>query len=133
MRLCCIPARYQSNRLPGKPLLKINNKSIIQHVYERAIQTNVTKTIVLTDDKRIYDEVLSFGGECEIITEPCLNGTERIIAYLKKIDSCKIDTVVNIQGDEPFFDVQNVNKAIENFVKKDKILFVQPFVLNQMI
>ena len=60
--LCCIPARYNSSRLPGKPLLKINNKTIINLVYEKAKQTKVDEIIVLTDDKRIFNEVLSFGG-----------------------------------------------------------------------
>lgn len=115
--LCCIPARFSSTRLPGKPLLKINGKSIIQHVYERALQTNVTKTIVLTDDERIYNEVQSFGGECQIISAQCLNGTERIIEYLNEIDHTDFNIVVNIQGDEPFFNVENVNKAIDNFVE----------------
>ena len=98
--LCVIPARYQSTRLPGKPLLKINEKTIIQHVYEKAQQTMVDEIVVLTDDKRIYDEVNSFGGHCAIITEECLNGTERIIKYLETIDHTEYKVVVNIQGDD---------------------------------
>ena len=71
--LCCIPARFNSSRLPGKPLLKINNKTIINLVYEKAKKTKVDKIIVLTDDQRIYNEVNSFGGNCCIITKDCLN------------------------------------------------------------
>ena len=67
--LCCIPARFNSSRLPGKPLLKINNKTIINLVYEKAKKTKVDKIIVLTDDQRIYNEVISFGGNCFIITK----------------------------------------------------------------
>ena len=115
--LCCIPARYGSTRLPGKPLLKINGKTIINLVYEKALKTKVTDIIVLTDDKRIYDEVISFGGSCYVINEECLNGTDRIISYLKKINHEKYDIILNIQGDEPFINPNIVNKSIENYIK----------------
>ena len=116
--LCCIPARYQSTRLPGKPLLKINNKTIINLVYEKAKQTRVDEIVVLTDDKRIFDEVQSFGGKCFIITEDCLNGTDRIITYLNKIDHTQYDIIVNIQGDEPFIKPEVVDETIANFIEK---------------
>jgi 3-deoxy-manno-octulosonate cytidylyltransferase (CMP-KDO synthetase) len=116
--LCCIPARFHSTRLPGKPLLKINNKTIINLVYEKAQQVHVGDIIVLTDDNRIYEEVLSFGGNCHIITEDCLNGTERIITYLNKINHSNYDTIVNLQGDEPFINPSHVNLAICNYINK---------------
>lgn len=117
--LCCIPARYNSSRLPGKPLLKINDKTIIQHVYEKAKLTNVDVIVVLTDDERIYNEVTSFGGKCVIITEDCLNGTERIISYLKSIDHSNYDIIVNIQGDEPFIKPNVIDQAIDNYLDKN--------------
>lgn len=116
--LCCIPARYNSSRLPGKPLLKFNNKTIIHLVYEKAKQTKVDEIIILTDDQRIYDEVLSFGGNCVIVNEDCLNGTERIISYLKSINHDKYDIIVNIQGDEPFIKPNVINQTIDNFIEK---------------
>ena len=116
--LCCIPARYESKRLPGKPLLKINDKTIINLVYEKALQTKVSDVVILTDDKRIYDEVISFGGNCFIITEDCLNGTDRIIKYLEKIDNNQYDIIVNLQGDEPFINPNVVNKIIDNQIEK---------------
>ena len=116
--LCCIPARYESSRLPGKPLLKINNKSIIQLVYEKAQQTIVDNIVVLTDDERIYNEVISFGGNC-VMTGEALNGTERIVNYLKSINQNNFDIVVNIQGDEPFIKPNAINMAIENFIEKE--------------
>tara|TARA_B100000401_G_scaffold435621_1_gene377642 strand:+ start:1972 stop:2715 length:744 start_codon:yes stop_codon:yes gene_type:complete len=119
--LCCIPARYNSSRLPGKPLLKINNKTIINLVYEKAKKTKVNNIVVLTDDKRIYDEVISFGGNCAIITENCLNGTERIINYLKKIDNSDYNIIVNIQGDEPFIKPNVIDKTIDNFIEKKSV------------
>jgi 3-deoxy-manno-octulosonate cytidylyltransferase (CMP-KDO synthetase) len=114
--LCCIPARYGSTRLPGKPLLKINNKTIIHHVYEKALQTKADKIVVLTDDNRIYNEVVSFNGECVIIEKECLNGTERIIEYIKTIDHSNYDIILNMQGDEPFIKPDIVNKAIDNYL-----------------
>ena len=116
--LCCIPARYESKRLPGKPLLKINDKTIINLVYEKALQTKLDDIVILTDDKRIYDEVISFGGNCVIITEECLNGTDRIIKYLEKIDNNQYDIIVNLQGDEPFIDPNVVNEIIDNQIEK---------------
>ncbi len=113
--LCCIPARYQSTRLPGKPLLKINGKTIINLVYEQVLKTKITDIIVLTDDERIFNEVMSFGGNCAIVNEECLNGTERIINYLNKIDNLKYETIINVQGDEPFIEPEVINKVIDNF------------------
>lgn len=114
--LCCIPARYNSSRLPGKPLLKINNKTIIQHTYEKAIKTKSNDVIVLTDDKRIFDEVKRFGGKCSIVTQDCLNGTERIIHFLNQINHDEYDIIINIQGDEPFIEPSVVNKIIHKFL-----------------
>ena len=115
--LCCIPARYASTRLEGKPLLKINNKTIINHVYDKVKETMIpyANILVLTDDERIFNEVKSFGGNVYIIQEDCLNGTERIIKYLNKIDHTLFDIIVNVQGDEPFIEPQVINMVIQNF------------------
>lgn len=114
--LCCIPARYHSTRLPGKPLLKINNKTIIQHVYEKAKKTKVDDIIILTDNIEIYERVISFGANCKIIEEKCLNGTDRIIKYLQSIDHKQYEIIVNIQGDEPFINPKVVNLTIDNLL-----------------
>lgn len=118
--ICCIPARYNSTRLPGKPLLKINDKTIINLVYERALKLNVSSVVVITDDNRIYNEVVGFGGKCCILEEETLNGTDKIILYLKK-NNINSNIIVNVQGDEPYFNYNDVNKAIENY-KANKIL-----------
>jgi len=116
----CIPARYNSTRLPGKPLLKINGKSIIQRVYENSIKVkNVNKVIVLTDDERIKQEIDIIGGDCIIIKDKCLNGTDRIIKYLNNY-SINEHIIVNVQGDEPFIDPINIDLAIENYIEKKK-------------
>ena len=112
--IVCIPARYKSTRLPGKPLLKINNKTIINHVYDNVRKlNNIDKIIVLTDDDRIKDEVESFGGNCCIITDECLNGTDRIITYLKKNNITNYDIILNVQGDEPFINPKHI-EIIQN-------------------
>lgn len=119
--LCCIPARYGSTRLLGKPLLELNKKTMIHHVYDRASGVKyINNIIVLTDSEDIKKEVLSFGGKCEIINETCSNGTERIINYLKKYNNnnVKYDAVLNIQGDEPFINPEHINKIIENYFEK---------------
>lgn len=130
--IICIPARYNSTRLPGKPLLKINNKTIINHVYEKAQELRkkykVFDLVVLTDNNIIKTEIEKLGGVCIIIDDECLNGTDRIVKYLEKyyvrynifLDN-KI--IVNIQGDEPFIDSNNITKAIDNYIsKKDNIV-----------
>ena len=117
--IVCIPARYASSRLPGKPLLKINNKTILEHVYLNALKINDIKNdniIILTDDNRIYKEVVKFGGNCYISKQSCSNGSIRILNYLKET---KIDKkfILNIQGDEPFFDVKTLEKLILDYKK----------------
>ena len=123
--IICIPARYESTRLRGKPLMKINGKTIIQHVYEKALELKkkykVYDLVILTDKDIIKKEVESFGGIGIIIKEQCLNGTDRIIHYLKnyyiaKGISIRNKVVVNIQGDEPFINVENISKAIDNYI-----------------
>ena len=119
--LCCIPARYGSSRLPGKPLLKINNKTIINLVYEQVQKSIVKNIIVLTDDKRIYEEVIKFGGNCYIVEENCLNGTERIVRYLRKTEHSNYDKILNVQGDEPFIDSNIIDKLIkQNYKNKNE-------------
>ena len=125
--IVCIPARYYSTRLPGKPLLKINNKTIINHVYNNVKKLKCTQEIiVLTDDIRICKEVISFGGNCDIVNEECLNGTDRIISYLKNTfmeENILTDNliVVNVQGDEPFIDHNNIQIAIDNYRGKKSL------------
>jgi 3-deoxy-manno-octulosonate cytidylyltransferase (CMP-KDO synthetase) len=92
-----IPARYGSSRLPGKPLVKIAGKTLIERVYRRAELADLSKIIVATDDKRIADEVLSFGGNA-VLTGEHHSGTDRIAGAVAK-ERC--DAVINIQGDEP--------------------------------
>ena len=106
-----IPARYASTRLPGKPLIKIAGKSMIQRVYEQATQaTLLSKVIVATDDERIVQEVSSFGGLVQMTHPSHKSGTDRCAEVAKHFQD--IAAVVNIQGDEPFIDPLQIDLLI---------------------
>jgi len=95
-----IPARYASTRFPGKPLALLAGKPVIQHVYEQAVKV-LDAVYVATDDERIYNKVMEFGGKAVMTSTEHHSGTDRIEEALEKIGG-NFDVVVNIQGDEPF-------------------------------
>jgi 3-deoxy-manno-octulosonate cytidylyltransferase (CMP-KDO synthetase) len=106
-----IPARYGSSRLPGKPLLDICGKPMIQHVVERASKsTLVERVIVATDDQRIADVVQGFGGEAVMTSPDCRSGTDRIAEVVRSMTG--VDIVVNVQGDEPLLPPSMIDDAI---------------------
>jgi len=107
-----IPARYASTRFPGKPLADINGKSMIQRVYEQATQALVY-VYVATDDKRIADEVNRFGGRVIMTSANHQSGTDRLAEAIDTIHKSypeKFDVVINIQGDEPFIQPQQIKE-----------------------
>lgn len=115
-----IPARYDSTRLPGKPLILIKGKPMIQRVYEQTQKSKfIDRVIVATDDQRIFDCVKNFGGEVMMTSSKHKSGTDRIFEIAKKV---KCDIVVNIQGDEPFIDPKNIDKAIIPLIDDKNIL-----------
>lgn len=95
-----IPARYASTRFPGKPLVLLGGKPVIQHVYEK-VAAVLEAAYVATDDERIYDVVKSFGGQVVMTRTDHKSGTDRIEEAIEKIGG-EWDVVVNVQGDEPF-------------------------------
>ena len=95
-----IPARYASTRFPGKPLALLAGKPVIQHVYEQAVKV-LDAVYVATDDERIYNKVMEFGGKAVMTSTEHHSGTDRIEEALEKVGG-DFDVVVNIQGDEPF-------------------------------
>ena len=95
-----IPARYASTRFPGKPLASIGGKLMIQRVYEQASKV-LDLVYVATDDQRIYDAVVGFGGKAIMTSDKHKSGTDRICEAYEK-SGCNREVVVNIQGDEPF-------------------------------
>lgn len=95
-----IPARYASTRFPGKPLAILGGKPVIEHVYEK-VATSLEEAYVATDDKRIYDAVIAFGGKAVMTRTDHKSGTDRIEEAIEKIGG-DWDVIVNVQGDEPF-------------------------------
>ncbi|TKC06027.1 3-deoxy-manno-octulosonate cytidylyltransferase [Pedobacter frigoris] len=113
-----IPARYASTRFPGKPLVQIDGKSMIQRVYEQAKKAHgLTEVIVATDDDRIADEVKNFGGNFIITSDAHLSGTDRCAEVIAAISG--FDAVINIQGDEPYIDPLQIELLISCFRNKD--------------
>lgn len=110
-----IPARYQSIRLPGKSLLDIGGKPMIQRVYEQSAQCKaLTKLVVATDDQRIFEKVISFGGEAHMTSDKHRNGTERCSEVVHILNK-QWDVIINIQGDEPFIQPGQIQKLAECF------------------
>jgi 3-deoxy-manno-octulosonate cytidylyltransferase (CMP-KDO synthetase) len=112
-----IPARYASSRFPGKPLVLLGNKPMIQRVYEQATKS-LNVVWVATDDKRILDTVTGFGGNAIMTSADHLSGTDRCAEAVGTImdkTSEKIDVVVNIQGDEPFIKPEQITVLMECF------------------
>ena len=108
-----IPARYQSSRLPGKPLADICGKTMIQRVYERVrMSSSLDGVIVATDDARIFDSVTNFGGRAVMTDENLPNGTARCEQALKIVGG-EFDAVINIQGDEPLLDPIMIDEVSE--------------------
>lgn len=112
-----VPARYASTRFPGKPLADIGGKTMIQRVYEQASQC-LTHVVVATDDERIRQAVLSFGGEVVMTSPDHRSGTDRCAEALERYENQTghtYDVVINIQGDEPFIRPEQLRQAMECF------------------
>ena len=106
-----IPARYASTRFPGKPLIDIQGKTMIQWVYEAAKQASLDKVVVATDDARILDHVRSFGGEAVMTGADHPSGTDRCWDAFQQLGD-GYDYVINIQGDEPFLEPAQINELV---------------------
>ena len=113
-----IPSRLGASRLPNKPLLKINNKSLINHVYEKGKSTNLGEVYVATGDKEIFNEVLKVNGKCILTKKEHLTGTDRIFEAFEQLKLSNIDYIINLQGDEPLInknDIINLNNLAIQF------------------
>jgi 3-deoxy-manno-octulosonate cytidylyltransferase (CMP-KDO synthetase) len=113
-----IPARFQSSRFPGKPLINLLGKSMIQRVYEGALKsTLLDKLVVATDDDRIYKEVLSFGGNVIMTQTHHQSGTDRCGEVLSHFPD--YDVVINIQGDEPLINAKQLDELLSVFIDEN--------------
>ncbi len=114
-----IPARYASTRFPRKPLVNIGGKTMIHRVYEQASKaTGLSEVIVATDDERIYNEVKRFGGKVVMTSSNHQNGTERCAEVALQLDA---DVIINIQGDEPFIQPEQINLLASVFTNGTQI------------
>jgi 3-deoxy-D-manno-octulosonate cytidylyltransferase len=110
----CIPARYASSRLPGKPLRDIAGKPMILHVVEKAKRaTTLSEVTVLTDDQRIFDVVSDAGYSVAMTSQSCASGTDRIAEFMQTSDA---DIFVNIQGDEVTLNPGHIDQLVNKFV-----------------
>lgn len=108
--LILIPSRLAASRLPGKPLLKIDGLSIISHVFKRAQQSKIGEVYVCTGDKEIYENVINNGGKCILTSGDHKTGTDRIYEGFEKLNLFGIDYILNLQGDEPTINVEDIKK-----------------------
>ena len=112
--VCIIPSRYASTRLPGKPLIDIAGKPMIQHVVERVRQARrSSRIIVATDDERIAEAVRSFGGEARMTSSDHPTGTDRLAEVAATLP--EMDLILNIQGDEPLIPPQAIDELVAAF------------------
>jgi len=113
-----IPARYASTRLPGKPLLDIAGKPMVQHVYEQAIKSQAQRVVVATDDQRIFDVVEAFGAEVIMTSDEHPSGTDRLEEVVSKLKLSDDEIVVNVQGDEPLIPSDVIDQVALNLSKQ---------------
>ncbi|MET0087928.1 MAG: 3-deoxy-manno-octulosonate cytidylyltransferase [Sedimenticola sp.] len=106
-----IPARYASTRLPGKPLLEIAGKPMIQHVYERAQASGAEEVVIATDDDRIAEAAAAFGDEVCMTSDQHCSGTDRIAEVVEQLNWPDETIVVNLQGDEPTMPAVLINQV----------------------
>ena len=119
--LIIIPSRLSAKRLPGKPLLKINGLSIISHVFKKAEEASIGDVVVAAEDQEIIDDVKQNGGHAMLTNKEHKTGTDRIYEVLQKLNVSNIDFIMNLQGDEPAINIQdivNLNQMMINHKAK---------------
>ena len=114
-----IPSRFGSSRFPGKPLADILGKSMIQRVYEQCKKaSSLSKVVVATDDEKIFNHVIDFGGQVMMTSESHISGTDRCNEVIQSLDE-KYDIAINIQGDEPYINPEQINQVASLFSSKE--------------
>ncbi|MGY8813321.1 MAG: 3-deoxy-manno-octulosonate cytidylyltransferase [Gammaproteobacteria bacterium] len=108
-----IPARFSSSRLPGKPLLKIGEKSLVQHVYDAACLSDASEVVIATDNKKIEKAVKDFGARVVMTSESHMTGTDRIAEALQILGYSDDKVIVNVQGDEFGLQPKLINSTAE--------------------
>ena len=120
--LVIIPSRLSATRLPGKPLLKINGLSMISHVFKKAEEANIGEVVVAAEDQEIIDDVKQNGGQAILTKKLHKTGTDRIYEALQIIGSSNIDLIMNLQGDEPLMNVNDIKNLNDLMIKNNSQL-----------
>ena len=118
--LIIIPSRLAANRLPNKPLLEINKIPMVMHVYNKAKKANIGEVCVATPDQEIFDLVKKFGGKSILTSKDHLSGTDRVFEAYKKMNNQEIEIVINLQGDMPNIQSENIKTLYELMIKNKK-------------
>ena len=120
--LVIIPSRLKATRLPGKPLLKINGLSMITHVFKTAERANIGEVVVATEDKEIFDDVKQNGGQAILTKKKHNTGTDRIHEAFEMMDNSNIDLIMNLQGDEPLMNIDDIKNLNSQMIKNNSFL-----------
>ena len=120
--LVIIPSRLSASRLPGKPLLKINGLSIISHVYKKAQEANIGEVFVAAEDQEIIEDVKKNGGEAILTHNNHKTGTDRIYEAFEKLGRTDIDLIMNLQGDEPLMNIEDIQKLNKHMIQTKRDL-----------
>tara|TARA_B100001057_G_scaffold122875_1_gene121749 strand:- start:791 stop:1525 length:735 start_codon:yes stop_codon:yes gene_type:complete len=132
--LIIIPSRLSATRLPGKPLLKINGISMISHVVKKAEEANIGEVYVATEDQEIVDDVKINGGQAILTVNNHKTGTDRIYEALQKLNIRDAELIMNLQGDEPLMNVEDIRNLYEQMNKtKSKIGTLASKILDKKI
>ena len=115
--LVIIPSRLSASRLPGKPLLKVNGLSIISHVFKKAREANIGDVFVAAEDQEIVEDVKKNGGEAILTRNNHNTGTDRIYEALVKLGRSDVELVMNLQGDEPLMNIEDIQNLNSHMVK----------------
>ncbi len=120
--LIIIPSRLSATRLPGKPLLKINGLSIISHVFKKAVDANIGEVYVATENQEILDDVYQNGGQAVLTSNKHKTGSDRIYEALKIIGKSDIDLIMNLQGDEPLMNINDIKNLHRRMIETQSIM-----------
>ena len=120
--LVIIPSRLSASRLPGKPLLKINGLSMISHVFKKAEEADIGEVIVAAEDQEIIEDVKKNGGNAILTSNQHKTGTDRIYEAFQKLNTSNIDLIMNLQGDEPLMNIEDIKILNKQMIKNSSQL-----------
>ena len=120
--LVIIPSRLSASRLPGKPLLKINGLSMISHVFKKAEEADIGEVIVAAEDQEIIEDVKKNGGNAILTSNQHKTGTDRIYEAFQKLNTSNIDLIMNLQGDEPLMNIEDIKILNKQMIRNSSQL-----------